>query len=83
MTDRLARQLTDRFYRYLAVSSQSDAHATTLPSTPGQQQMAQLLAEELRALGLQQVEIDAHATLHGQPLEYWLERLEPQGVRRL
>ncbi|WP_312204239.1 peptidase T [Mixta calida] len=63
MTDRLARQLTDRFYRYLAVSSQSDAHATTLPSTPGQQQMAQLLAEELRALGLQQVEIDAHATV--------------------
>ena len=29
------------------------------------------------------LEIDAHATLHGQPLEYWLERLEPQGVRRL
>ena len=25
--------------------------------------MAQLLAEELRALGLQQVEIDAHATV--------------------
>ena len=52
MTDRLARQLTDRFYRYLAVSSQSNAAATTLPSTPEQHQMARLLASELEALGL-------------------------------
>lgn len=63
MTDRLARQLTDRFYRYLAVSSQSNAAASTLPSTPEQHQMARLLASELEALGLQQVEIDEHATV--------------------
>ncbi|MEQ4530332.1 MAG: peptidase T, partial [Mixta sp.] len=63
MTDRLARQLTDRFYRYLAVSSQSNAAATTLPSTPEQHQMARLLASELEALGLRDVEIDEHATV--------------------
>ncbi|MCI4116211.1 peptidase T [Dickeya dianthicola] len=63
MSNTLARQLTDRFYRYLAVTSQSDAAATTLPSTPGQMAMARLLAEELRALGLSQVVCDEHATV--------------------
>ncbi|WKV51442.1 peptidase T [Dickeya fangzhongdai] len=63
MSHNQARQLTDRFYRYLAVTSQSDAAAATLPSTPGQMTMARLLAEELRALGLSQVEIDEHATV--------------------
>ena len=63
MTDRLARQLTDRFYRYLAVSSQSNAASSTLPSTPEQHQMARLLASELETLGLQQIEIDEYATV--------------------
>jgi len=63
MTDKLARELTQRFYRYLAVSSQSDAKSATLPSTPSQHEMAALLAQELRDMGLQQVEIDPHATV--------------------
>ncbi|MEI7207543.1 peptidase T [Pectobacterium carotovorum] len=63
MTDRLAHQLSTRFYRYLAVTSQSDASSTTLPSTPEQHEMARLLADELRVLGLQDVVIDEHATV--------------------
>ncbi|MGI8464532.1 peptidase T [Pectobacterium punjabense] len=63
MTDSLAHQLSNRFYRYLAVTSQSDASSTTLPSTPEQHEMARLLADELRALGLQDVVIDEHATV--------------------
>lgn len=63
MTDNLASQLTQRFYRYLAVTSQSDAAATVLPSTPEQHQMAQLLADELRQLGLEKVVIDEFATV--------------------
>ena len=63
MTDQLARQLTQRFYRYLAVSSQSDAKSTQLPSTPEQHAMAELLAQELRDLGLQDIVIDQHATV--------------------
>ncbi|UCZ75658.1 peptidase T [Dickeya zeae] len=61
MNDNLTRQLTDRFYRYLAVTSQSNAAATTLPSTSGQMAMAQLLADELHTLGLSQIECDEHA----------------------
>ncbi|MDF7658236.1 peptidase T [Erwiniaceae bacterium L1_54_6] len=63
MTDQLTRQLTQRFYRYLAVSSQSDAKSTTLPSTPSQHAMAELLAAELRELGLEEIVIDQHATV--------------------
>ncbi|EMM6761773.1 peptidase T [Pluralibacter gergoviae] len=63
MTSPLASQLTQRFFRYLAVTSQSDASATTLPTTPGQHQMARLLADELAQLGLDEIVIDEHATV--------------------
>ncbi|HAB24783.1 MAG TPA: peptidase T, partial [Pantoea sp.] len=63
MMTALANQLTQRFFRYLTVSSQSDAKSDTLPSTPSQHAMAQLLAQELTALGLDKVEIDDCATV--------------------
>ncbi|WP_349886154.1 peptidase T [Pantoea ananatis] len=63
MTDKLQAQLITRFFRYLAVTSQSDAKSSTLPSTPSQHAMAQMLANELRDLGLEQVVIDEHATV--------------------
>ncbi|WP_089527911.1 peptidase T [Pantoea ananatis] len=63
MTDKLQAQLITRFFRYLAVSSQSDAKSSTLPSTPSQHAMAQMLADELRDQGLEQVVIDEHATV--------------------
>jgi tripeptide aminopeptidase len=59
----LRDELIERFFRYLAIESQSDPKATTLPSTPGQQRLAELLAQELRALGLKDVVLDDHATV--------------------
>ncbi|CAM5763994.1 peptidase T [Bosea minatitlanensis] len=59
----LRDELLERFFRYVAVESQSDAAATTLPSTPGQQRLAELLAQELRGLGLDDVVVDEHATV--------------------
>jgi tripeptide aminopeptidase len=56
-------QLIERFFRYLAIESQSDSKATILPSTPGQQELAALLAQELRDLGLDDVIIDDRATV--------------------
>lgn len=35
MADPVTEPLIARFFRYLSVTSQSDAAATTLPSTPG------------------------------------------------
>lgn len=63
MTVKLETQLTQRFFRYLAVSSQSDAKSKTLPSTPSQHAMAKLLADELHTLGLDEIVIDQHATV--------------------
>jgi len=63
MSTEIATQLTERFYRYLAIATQSDAKATCLPSTPGQQELANLLAKELIALGLENVQVDQHATV--------------------
>ncbi|WP_186419371.1 peptidase T [Bosea sp. CS1GBMeth4] len=59
----IRQHLIERFFRYLAIPSQSDVRAATLPSTPGQQRLAQVLAEELRTLGLADVAIDERATV--------------------
>lgn len=59
----IRQQLLERFFRYLSVTSQSDATAAALPSTPGQQRLAELLADELRSLGLDDIVIDDHATV--------------------
>ncbi len=63
MSSALASQLTQRFFRYLAITSQSDPRATTLPTTAGQHAMAQALADELRQLGLDEIVIDERATV--------------------
>ncbi len=59
----LAERLVTRFFRYLAISSQSDARAGTLPSTPGQWEMARLLETELRTIGLADVHLDESGVL--------------------
>jgi tripeptide aminopeptidase len=63
MADALAEQLIERFFRYLSVESQSDAKATTVPSTPGQRRLAEMLKAELEALGLAEIHLDAHSIL--------------------
>ena len=63
MAHALASQLTQRFFRYLAITSQSDPKVKTLPSTPGQHEMARALAMELQTLGLDDIVIDEFATV--------------------
>lgn len=54
--------VVERFMRYVQVDSQSDAsHADQVPSTPAQHGMARLLADELKALGCEDVLVDDHA----------------------
>ena len=62
-TGRWRIRLVARFFRYLAVTSQSDARATTVPSTPGQWDMVRLLESELKQFGLTEVHLDDHAVL--------------------
>lgn len=53
----IEQTLIERFMRYVAISSQSDASVATLPSSEGQRELALLLCEDLKALGVQQVEL--------------------------
>jgi acetylornithine deacetylase/succinyl-diaminopimelate desuccinylase-like protein len=53
----MKEKLLERFLRYVAVTSQSNAKAGVVPSTEGQRRLAELLAEELRELGLEKIEI--------------------------
>ena len=53
--------LLDRFLRYVQIDTQAVIDAATTPSSPGQHTLAALLAEELRALGLERVRVTEHA----------------------
>lgn len=55
--------LLARFLRYVAIDTQSDYHSTTYPSTDKQLVLLRLLRDELQALGLQEVQIDAYGSV--------------------
>jgi len=55
--------LLARFLRYVRIDSGSTRHATTSPSSPGQLELARLLAEELQELGLEGVDLDGRGFL--------------------
>ncbi|MFC4263761.1 peptidase T [Ferruginibacter yonginensis] len=51
--------LVARFMRYVQVDTQSDPESSTFPTTEKQKDLSKILAEELKAMGAQQVELDA------------------------
>lgn len=53
----------DRFLRYVRIDTGADDSFTTCPSTPGQMVLQQLLAGELRDLGLADVTLDDNGYL--------------------
>lgn len=50
----------DRFLRYVKIDTQSEQHASKIPSTDKQLDLCRLLQGELTALGAEQVKLDAH-----------------------
>ncbi len=50
--------LTERFMRYVQVDTQSDPNGTAFPTTEKQKDLSRILEKELKAMGLQQVELD-------------------------
>ena len=45
---KFAKELTERFLRYVAIPSESNARAGVVPSSEGQRELARLLEAELR-----------------------------------
>jgi tripeptide aminopeptidase len=69
IAEELADDVLERFLRYVQVDTQSDADSETYPSTMKQLDLGKMLAEELREIGLEEVELTEHgyvfATLPG------------------
>jgi tripeptide aminopeptidase len=59
LAEELAPDLLDRFQRYVRVDTQSrrDGNGSS-PSTPGQLDLSRMLVDELRALGIEDAELD-------------------------
>ena len=56
-------RLAERFLRYSAIASQSDASASTVPTSEGQWELARLLEGELRELGAEDVHLSGTCVL--------------------
>ncbi|UHA71854.1 peptidase T [Paenibacillus sp. 481] len=54
----MKQQLIDRLTTYVKVDTQSNFDSETCPSTPGQLTLANMLVDELNAIGMQEVTID-------------------------
>ncbi len=50
--------IAQRFMQYARIDTQSDPSSNTTPSTPGQLELAKLLVEELKRIGIADVELD-------------------------
>ncbi|TWU62955.1 Peptidase T [Crateriforma conspicua] len=55
------QRLLDRFLRYVQIDTPADPHSKTYPSTEAQRDLAVVLAEELRAMSAEDVQIDDNA----------------------
>ena len=56
--------VTDRFIRYAKIDTQSDPESQTCPSTEKQKTLSKLLVEELKAMGIQDAELDGHGYVY-------------------
>ncbi|MGG3018711.1 peptidase T [Geobacillus stearothermophilus] len=54
----MKQELIERFIRYAKVNTQSDPESSTCPSTQGQWELARMLVEELKSIGMEDVTID-------------------------
>ena len=58
-------RVEDRFLRYVKINTQSKAGCESIPSTPCQWDLANLLVDELRALGVEDARVDEHCYVMG------------------
>lgn len=56
--------VTDRFVRYAKIDTQSDPASPTCPSTEKQKNLAKVLVEELKQIGLSDASMDEHGYIY-------------------
>ena len=57
-------QIVNRFLKYVSFDTQSDEASSSTPSTEKQFRLAEYLVEELRAVGLEEVEMDTQGYVY-------------------
>ena len=60
----MEKQVVERFLRYVKYDTASSVTSGSTPSSRGQMEFARVLADELIALGLQDVEVDAYGYVY-------------------
>jgi tripeptide aminopeptidase len=60
LAESLAEPLLERFLRYVRVDTQARPGGAGTPSSPGQRVLGEMLVEELRGLGIDDLEADQH-----------------------
>ena len=54
----MRNEMVERFITYVKVDTQSNEQSTTCPTTPGQLTLANMLVDELKQIGMQDVTVD-------------------------
>ena len=57
--------LIDRFLKYVALDTTSDENCPDCPSSKGQWALAELLRDEMTAMGMEKVKLDEHCYVYG------------------
>jgi tripeptide aminopeptidase len=55
---------SERFLRYVKIDTQSDPNSPTCPSTEKQKNLGKILVEELKAIGINDAELDEHGYVY-------------------
>ena len=50
--------VVERFIKYAKIDTQSDPHSPSIPSTEKQKDLARVLVQELKEMGVEEVELD-------------------------
>ncbi len=62
----IQKKIYDRFIRYVTVETTSNSNSTTIPTTPTQLVFGKQIAQEMKELGISNVEIDEHGIVYGE-----------------
>lgn len=60
----IPEDVTGRFLRYVKIDTQSDPESPTIPSTEKQKNLAKVLLEELKAIGIDDAELDEYGYIY-------------------
>lgn len=60
----MRKELVDRFLQYVRINTQSKDDDSTCPSTPCQWDLAHFLEQELKSIGMKEVEVDEHGYVY-------------------